>query len=402
MSAPANADQSNTSKANIPKLQIVRKDSFTEGTPSTRMGWYGSTSNEAKEIMQEQAVYGRYDYEKLATIKVFGVVKKTVLEEGTLWKETGVWAMLFWAVFGYVYWKRPEGFSGILGSEAGIRAFLMMFSTLIGLLLSFYTALSLGRWWQMRLGVQQIGDAAKKLTMMLSQGVTDDEVLLGTIHRYARASLFLIFCASQHEEGAEPPLDRAFARGLLHEEEADKLKKLNPNMTFVQAETLWVWLANAVSRLNAQGLTKGPPHYCLLMGAVEQGRAGVTNIQTHLDTPIPFGYVHLLCLMVKLHNFLVTILLALTSVMLSGGAEGFRPVGVFRTAFRAFFMPFLYNSILILNSDVTDPFGADAGDFDFQAYDVNIAMSAQSSTHAKDHLPDWIANAQFKPPASQV
>merc|ERR1740130_576886 len=249
----------------------------------------------------------------------------------------------------------------------------------------------------MRLAVQKIQDAAKRLTMMLSQGVTDDQVLLGTIHRYARASLYLIFAASQFKDGDVAPLDQACERGLLEQEEVDKLKKLNPSMTFVQAETLWVFLANSITRSNAQGLVKGPPHYCLLMSAVEDGRCGVTTIQTHLGTPIPLGYVHLLCLMVKLHNFLVTILLALTSVMLSGGEQGFRPVGVFRTAFKAFFMPFLYNAILILNSDVTDPFGGDAGDFSWSGMQLNIKMSGQSYAQAGKHLPSWVTAHDFKP-----
>lgn len=300
-------------------------------------------------------------------------------------------AIAFWGLFLVVFVFRPEGFTKIIGKEAGIRAFLAMFSTLIGLLLSFYTALSLGRWWQMRLGVEHIQDGCKKLLMMVSQGCTQDKILLDTIHRYGRASLYLIFAASQHEEGQESPLIRALKSGLLKQEEADKLQKASPHGTFAQAETLWVWLANAMTRLHHQGLTQGPPHYCALMAAVEEGRSGVTTIQTHLETPIPLGYVHLLCMMVKLHNFLLTILLALTSVMLSGGAKGFRPVGVFRTAFRAFFMPFLYNAILILNANVADPFGADSGDFNWENFDVNIVAPAESFAVAAENLPECLA-----------
>merc|ERR1719183_1514083 len=115
-----------------------------------------------------------------------------------------------------------------------------------------------------------------------------------------------------------------------------------PHMPFLKAETLWVWLTNVVTRMHDQGLTKGPPHYCQLMAAVEEGRSGVEPIQAYLETPIPSGYVLLLCLMVKLHNFILTVLMALTSVMHAGRSlEKFQAVGVFRTAFRAFFMPFL-------------------------------------------------------------
>jgi len=233
--------------------------------------------------------------------------------------------------------------------------------------------------------------------MMVSQGCSDDKILLETINRYGQASLYLIFAASQNDELGISPRLKALEAGLLTQEEADKLEKLNPHMTFVHAETLWVWLANAVTRLHDQGLTKGAPHYCSLLAAVEEGRMGVATIQTYLETPIPLGYVHLLCLMVKLHNFILTVLMALACVMLAGGDKGVQPVGMFRTSFRAFFMPFLYNAILILNQEVTDPFGGDAGDFQWSIMHMNIKMSAESYTNAAEHLPAWVSDHDFKP-----
>lgn len=300
-------------------------------------------------------------------------------------------AVLFWSVFSFGFAFRFKGFSDFVGKESTIRAFIAMFSTLIGLLLSFYTALNLGRWWQMRVAVQHMMEGSKKLSMMIGHGVSQDPVVLKGINRYARASLFLIFSASRQEgKGGDPPHVKALQAGLLTQEEVEKLETANGHMVFVQAETLWTWIANWITRMHDQGLTRGPPHYCALMAAVEEGRSGVADIQAYLETPIPLGYVHLLCIMVKLHNFILTILMAMASVMLSGGAEGFQPVGVFRTAFRAFFMPFLYNSILILNSEVTDPFGGDDGDFDWSTYDVNLAMSGQSYAIAAHNLPDCI------------
>jgi len=352
--------------------------------------------------MKEEGVVGKHDIAKMSSFKVVSILKGTVLTRGALWNETGVLALMFWSLFGIVFLLRPEGFSEIIGKEADIRAFLTMFSTLIGLLLSFYTALSLGRWWQMRLAVEAIQDCTKKLSGMISQGVTGDEVLLETINRYSRASLYLIFAASQHEDGMEPPIQKATDKGLLTQEETDKLRKLSPKMTFVQAEMLWVWLANVVTRLDEQGLTKGPPHYCALLGAVDGGRSGICHIQAYLDTPIPMGYVHLLCLMVKLHNVLLTILLSLTSVMLSGGRKGFQEVGVLRTAFRAFFMPFLYNAILILNSDVTDPFGGDPGDFEFEKFEVNMKTNGSGHKMAAEHLPVCLTKEKFEPACNKV
>jgi len=349
-------------------------------------------------IMNCDGVSASYEVSDLITFRVFSVFTGTVLTSKTLWIETAMTAIIYWFVFLIVLHFRPDhGFRAIIGKESAIRAFIAMFSTLIGLLLSFYTALNLGRWWGMRMGVQNIEEGCKKLVMMVSQGCSDDPVLLATINRYAQTSLFLIFAASQNAELGESPRLKALEYGLLTQEEADKLEKLNPHMPFVHAETLWVWLANAVTRLHDQGLTKGAPHYCALMGAVESGRMGVATIQTYLETPIPLGYVHLLCLMVKLHNFILTVLMALACVMLAGGQKGLQPVGMFRTSFRAFFMPFLYNAILILNQQVSDPFNGDAGDFSWTSIHMNIKMSAESYSQAGKQLPAWVTDHDFKP-----
>lgn len=40
--------------------------------------------------------------------------------------------------------------------------------------------------------------------------------------------------------------------------------------------------------------------------------------------------------------------------------------------------------------EVTDPFGGDAGDFDWANYDINVHMSNQSYATAVDNLPECI------------
>lgn len=369
----------------------------------SRASNYGSMNEEEEEIMRHKeedscdGLNNVYDINELVTFKVFGFYKGTVLESHALWKETIVMGLIYWSLFGVLFYFRWEHFSAFVGKESTIRAFIAMFSTLIGLLLCFYMSLNLGRWWQMRMAVQNIQEGSKKLMMMISQGVLHDYVLNETINRYARCSLFLMFAASQNEPGQDCPRVKAQKCGLLTVEESEKLQELNPHMTFVQAETLWVWLANMVTRLHDQGLTKGPPHYCALMAAVESGRSGVTDVQTYLETPIPLGYVHLLCLMVKFHNVILTFLMVLSCVALSGGEKGFQPVGVFRTSFRAFFMPFLYNAVLILNQEVTDPFGDDVNDFDWNGIDANLTMSGKSYSRAADIIPEFLATSTFKP-----
>jgi len=373
------------------KTPLVRSDTdiMTRDNPMSARHRMSLASADELEIAQEDGILDLYDMEDLITWRVFGVVDGTVFQSRTLWMETLYTSLLFWGLFAILYFKRWEHFGDFVGKEATIRAFISMFSTLIGFLLCFYTALNMGRWWNMRMGVHKIQEGCKSLCLLITNGVTQDVDLIETIHRYARASLYLIFQAcslKDHNAKDQQPRHKAVEIGLLDEDEAELLEQCNPHMPFVQAETLWAWLGNAVSRLHDKGFTKGAPHYCQLMNAVGQGRDGISIIQSHLETPIPLGYVHLLCMMVKLHNFIITVLMALACVM-NATEKQVDEIGVLRTAFRAFFMPFIYNSILILNSVVVDPFDGDKADFKFGIFDVNIAMASESFRKASNHVP---------------
>lgn len=342
-----------------------------------------------------------YDVDDLVTLNVFLMGRGTVFESKRLWLETCVLAIVFLGSTGLVLMHRPPHLEKVVGKEVNLRAFISMFSTLIGLLLSFYTALNLGRWWQMRLALKQIHEGCKTLTMYLAHGVTNDAEILEKVQHYARCSVFMLFKLG---EGAASPREEALKNGYLTQEESDALRELNPHMTFTQAEALWAWMATIVSQLNAQGLVTGPPHYCALMSAVDKGRSGIAEIQTFLETPIPMGYVHLLCFMVKLHNFILTLLMALLlALKLSHDAEGdggidvFHgdgAVDIFRASFRAFFMPFLYNAILNLNAEVTNPFGNDAHDFARDAFDLDLQAAASSLAKAAKTAPPFLSKSR--------
>merc|ERR1719267_247024 len=109
--------------------------------------------------------------------------------------------------------------------------------------------------------------------------------------------------------------------------------------------------------------------------------------------------------MVQLHNFLLQILMALTCAKHSGGEAGIQPVSVFRTAFRAFFMPFLYNAILMFNADVATPFESDgtgeSADFDWVDLDSNMRRALTGYALAPDNLPEWVTR-KFAPPRMPV
>lgn len=325
-----------------------------------------------------------YEVQKLTTFRVFFALSGTVLTDIILWIETLAGACVFWLVFAFIWHFHWDGLDSFVGKESNIRAFLAMFSTLVGLLLSFYTSLNIKRWWDMRmLGVGGIWQASSKLTLQISQGVTRDPEVLDAIWRYAASSMAFLFMMRR---GTQDRIENMMKRGLLTEEECEQMAKIPPGQ---RAEAIWSWLGAMVSQLNAQGLVNGPPNYAGLMATVDKGRTGANVINSYLDTPIPMAYVHLLGLMVKLHNLMVAIFMGIlsSSHMLNGDE-----LGAFRTMFRAFFMPFLYNALLLINDDISDPFSGDISDFPLQNFVRSMRDDAKSIVAAGERtsLPTWL------------
>lgn len=333
-----------------------------------------------------------YDPSKLATFRVFFHYTGTVLQNRVLWKETATTCLIYIAVVLWFSYWRWEGFKHFVGKESTIRAFLSMFSNLIGLLLSFYTSLNIGRWWAMRNGVQDLWTGASKLSVLLANGVTTDRDVLESVQRYARCSLYMLFRASQKVQN---PYLAMRKRGLLKDDELSRLEQLGLRGMYPQASVPWAWMANMVSTLHKQGLTAGPPHYSLLLSTVEQGRSGISTIQMYIETPIPMAYLHVLGLMVKIHNVFIASLYGLICVMHLAGSHGVNEVAIVRTVFRAFFMPFLYNALLIINGDLTNPFDGDVGDLSFNQFDACIEAESLTLIEASENRPKWMEGRTF-------
>jgi len=354
-------------------------ENYSLGKPHCRM----DTNEDGIRVLAD------YDVQKMTTMRVFFVATGTVLESPILWIETAVIAAIYWAVFVLLMYVRWDGFSEFVGSDTDVRAFISMFSTLIGLLLSFYTSLNISRWWSLRTtGVEGISQGASKLIILLSQGVTRDSEILDAVRRYAVGSLMLVFHKDQEDV---KQLDHLVEQQLLTQNEADQLGKAGDSRCYPEA--LWVWLAHIVNQCNQAGLCKGPPHYCALLAAVDEGRSGAATMKTYMETPIPMGYVHLLGLMVKLHNVILALLMALVSVKHAGHQN---TVAIFRAMFRCFFMPFLYNAILVINDELTDPFGTDVSDFPAHLLYQSLSDDVTSFINMGNNLPEWIENLDLK------
>lgn len=264
-----------------------------------------------------------------------------------------------------------------------MRAFAMIMTGLAAFLLSFYTSIIVARWWTMRTaGVGGIKKATVDLGLLLYQSVTQEEKILSAVSKYGRVSLLLIFMWRRQQMGAVKEI--LMAHELLDEHECDQLLKWNKHCLH---ETIWAWQMAIVTKLKREGKIKSDQLYSLLLEKCIEGRAAVQLVHTHLAVRVPMQYVHLLGLLVKMHNLVLAVIMGI----LFGAAmrEKEYVVGIQACA-RIFILPFLFNAILLINCDLADPFDGSEADFPGDIYQDTLRADCAAINKATDHVPAWL------------
>jgi len=319
-----------------------------------------------------------YDVDKLSTSIVFLVWQGTVLSSWVLWAEQAL-VLLTYVVFAYVsatffdFGENPEHKAsevrGLQGSVAALAAFL----------LGFYTSLTVSRWWRLRCdGIGNIWSSSSQLCMYISECVTRDEQVLCSIRRYARASLIIRFLQRRYPGKLTENLWRLVDKNVLTEEELQKLKGYNSNLS----ESIWTWVTRIVMNLYRKGDIKSDLMLNFILERVAKGRSGSALIGAQMGTPIPLPYVHLLGLLVKVQNYIM----ALCAGYLVAADPTEWPI----ISIKVSLVPFFYNAILLINADLADPFDGGVNDFPLGQYEGSIQSDGQSYVDAGDHTPEWM------------
>jgi len=271
--------------------------------------------------------------------------------------------------------------------EDKMRAFAMIMTQLAAFLLTFYTSICVTRWWVIRTqGVGGIKKAAVELEMFISQHVTRDVEVLSAIRRYARASLILIVLWRRKQLSSMK--EQLVGRGILLQNEADQLEEWNHCLH----ETIWAWQSGIVAKLHNEGKIKSEPLLCLLLDRCSEGRTAVQCIHTHLAVRVPMQYVHLLGLLVKLHN---TVLAVIMGILFGAAVRDGRTIICIQLFCRTLILPVMFNAILLINCELSDPFDGAITAFPTSKYEKALEKDAQSVLDAYDNLPQWMQD-RFK------
>jgi hypothetical protein len=353
---------------------------------------YGLSSH-VKEAPNRPSCLVDYQPLKMSSFRIFCLSRGTILTNPVLIVEQVLLTIVFLGCALPVWWyfrtdtSADVSLSRFLRRQEGkMRAFAMIMTGLCTFLLSFYTSMCVGRWWTMRsVGIGQIKACTVDLRMLIYQCVTrQDDRVLDAVQRYGRASLQLIFMWRQ-DYTPDKMMQTLFDKKILDESECRLLKGKH-----CLHETIWAWQTAIVNKLYEQDLIKSDQLYAMLLEKCTEGRAAVQCIHTHLAVRIPMQYVHLLGFLVKMHNLILAIIMGL----LFGAAlrNGYTILCIQLFA-RTLILPFLFNAILLINCDLSDPFNGGEADFPGDVYVDTLEKDSKGIVDTAKNVPDWLRSA---------
>ncbi|CAK0895889.1 unnamed protein product [Prorocentrum cordatum] len=326
---------------------------------------------------KQHIVVTGFDADKFSSSMVFLAVRGTIVSNWVLWAEQAL-CMLLYLVYACIHkllFYREDAAESRGSFKDEVRRLSSSVSYLAAFLLSFYTSLTVARWWRLRTdGIGNIWASCSELCLFISEFVTDDEKVLTSIRRYARASLVMRFLERRFPGKLAEHLYLLVNLNVLTEEEVSKLREYENNL----AESIWTWVARIVRNLDI----KSDALLNFILKKVAKGRAGAALIGAQMATPIPLPYVHLLGLLVKLHNYCLAVC---TGYLLAVDSEKWPELTVI-----VFFVPFLYNSLLLINAELADPFDGGVNDFPMERYELAMESDGRSYLQAGRHTPEWM------------
>lgn len=374
------------------QLFKVEKKTFTE---ILHEAYHGQPVNVVRDSFWDQPAILDYDPMKMSTYRVF-CVSGSSFRHPVLIMEQIITTMVFFLVaMPVVYWadfkvgRKQTIAMWLEEQEDNMRSFAVIMTGVTTFLLSFYMSMGVSRWWTIIVdGIGNMEESLMELHLYTYQLVTKDATLTSAIRRYARSSLFLIVL---WRRGKMAEMKELFAKkgDLLTPAECDKLLKVNHNLH----ETIWAWITDIVTMLYEEGKIESDCLLQLLLERCTKGRGAVQLIHTYIANKVPMHYVHILGFLVKLHNGILALLMGALFGVSIRNHNWIMGIMLFC---RTLLLPSLFNSILLLVSELSDPFDGGMQDLPTSFLDDHWERSAVAYTRCTEHAPAWILERRAK------
>lgn len=261
----------------------------------------------------------------------------------------------------------------------GVIAMTESLGKLVPFFLGLFISVCLSRWWTMRSQyLQPIIAASVQLSFWL-RATLPSEVswVRERVEKDCLLGLKLVFLCAQGKQ-SEAQLDKLRSEGLLTTEEYKLLQERVDSLPdearthaavfdFDLAALPFTWAAHRLYRVfmfgTRTGGTKGinlpVPIIVKMLAACMEAKSCVAKVEMMLQSPLPFPYTHLVCLLV---HFTAVITSAKVGLVL-GTASTLTNAQICCEAFTVLAVNALYTGLLCLAAVLMDPFGDDLVDF---------------------------------------
>jgi len=268
---------------------------------------------------------------------------------------------------------------------AGIKDYIDLCVSGIIFLLGGFVTTTLGRWWFIRLNAigglcQSLASVSLITTSVFSTASACDKEARLLVARYALLVFALLFAEAQEHSNDDAGLgmDKRLAAlqtgGLLLPAELEALRGVPGKavMALTWLASFWETAFNpksgkAVSAaIAARNCDNG--RYSSVYGQLFNARQHIVETDAYLNTPLPYGYMHLILIVVHVTSLATSIYCGINmGVTLHDECNVHAPAGdwvpfIIVRVMRIVFIPVLLKGLLVVCDVISNPMGDDEDD----------------------------------------
>jgi hypothetical protein len=288
-------------------------------------------SDETEELHKEGITDTMcYSTERLTSWEAFSVTYTTIWVSKELW---GMMFRLMCVVFvvmsiTLLIVRNPEAQE--VSKFTQVSKFL---NVVCGLLLGFFLASSMNRWYACVNGFLELLDAIRNLQMQFTAlGVGEEQTNLCMRYGYASAWLLYGCLLLETKRGSLEEREKMWAAMALkkaplgHGVEKSKDRLLaDSEIDFLKTTRdppgiMFMWIAALIGSLAQEGWIPGmpTPTYGRIMNLCQDGHAGIRQVRASVSVQAPLNYCHMLATLVHLNNLLNAITLGIVAGLCTG------------------------------------------------------------------------------------
>jgi len=372
----------------------------------------GTQSTEAEDPDEEEWDSTQYDITRITSWGAFCMVKGCAWDNHSLWRCMGLALLLSVAVATGAFFM-PDA---VLVKPEKLEKLGTFLNVFVGLLLGFFLASSMNRWYGCVNAFLELLDAVRSMQMqMTALGVAHERS--ETLSRYGILSAWLLHLSLnlESDEGASGKSVKGEAQdndrvGKLWE----KLDQHRPQLALPQEKQklmqhqecyalLWTWVASLIGRMSQDGEIPpmASPTYGRILNIVQEAYGSIRNVRALQMIKAPFIYVHTLAILVHVNNILNAISFGLVlGITFSGTfADEKYSIGKRQRAhlYSSLFMqfcfsmvaPILYLALLDVSVCISQPFTHHDAKIPAMKFIRSLEEDLKNAAQMGDNPPHW-------------